>query len=299
MNNNIVSFKFHASAVRIITKDNEPLFCLADVCAVLNLSTPAKTASQIKEEFELGELNSYSFDTGFGVKDFTMITEPQLYFVMMRSRAKIAREFRHWVLNEVLPTIRKTGQYSTQPATASLTYKPEVKELAEVPAPAVKEPSLGVPNTPEMALNAPDSVSWYVFEVVDLLKGCYVSHSKIEKIIEIVKKAKRQGYDLARTRAVDYYSGKVKGYEELKRKYAVLLKDHKSLKSQVHFVQSEKDNVLEEDMKAMTRDMFNKMRADAHYIATHKDEVSRAMARGYLATGLRLLNLCDDYSFLK
>lgn len=111
MNNNIVSFKFHTSAVRTITKDNEPLFCLADVCTVLNLSTPAKTASQIKEEFELGELNSYSFDTGFGVKDFTMITEPQLYFVIFRSRADIAKEFRQWVFTEVLPSIRKTGQF--------------------------------------------------------------------------------------------------------------------------------------------------------------------------------------------
>ena len=39
----------------------------------------------IKSEFELGELNTGSFDTGYGVKEFTMITEPQLYLVLMRS----------------------------------------------------------------------------------------------------------------------------------------------------------------------------------------------------------------------
>lgn len=38
----------------------------------------------LKEEFELPTLNVGSFDTGFGVKEFTLITEPQLYFVMMR-----------------------------------------------------------------------------------------------------------------------------------------------------------------------------------------------------------------------
>ena len=106
-------FIFNSIKIRVQGTYEEPLFCLADVCKVLGLTTPAKTAEQIKEEFELGELNSYSFDTGYGIKEFTMITEPQLYFVMMRSRAKTAKSFRQWIVNEVIPTIRKTGSYST------------------------------------------------------------------------------------------------------------------------------------------------------------------------------------------
>lgn len=112
-NSNLTSYNFHNSNIRVVQNDKgEVLFCLADVCASLNLSTPAKTANQIKEEFELGELNSCSFDTGYGVKEFTMITEPQLYFVMMRSNSKIAREFRQWICNEVLPSIRKNGSFN-------------------------------------------------------------------------------------------------------------------------------------------------------------------------------------------
>ena len=112
-NTNLTSYNFHDSNIRVEQNDKgEVLFCLADVCTSLNLTTPAKTANQIKEEFELGELNSCSFDTGYGVKEFTMITEPQLYFVMMRSRAKIAREFRQWICNEVLPSIRKNGSFN-------------------------------------------------------------------------------------------------------------------------------------------------------------------------------------------
>ena len=42
----------------------------------------------------------------------TFVTEPQLYFVIMRSRAARAREFRQWICNDVLPAIRKTGTYS-------------------------------------------------------------------------------------------------------------------------------------------------------------------------------------------
>lgn len=124
MSNQISTYNFHKSNIRIITSENGVfLFCLSDVCKTLNLSTPAKTASLIKEEFKLGELNSYSFDTGYGVKEFTMITEPQLYFVMMRSRAKVAREFRQWICNEVLPEIRKRGAYVAKSETKTPATK--------------------------------------------------------------------------------------------------------------------------------------------------------------------------------
>ncbi|EMF1290810.1 hypothetical protein V2D99_001917, partial [Campylobacter jejuni] len=46
------------------------------------------------------------------IKEFTMITEPQLYFILMRSDKPNAKHFRHWVTKEVLPSIRKKGYYS-------------------------------------------------------------------------------------------------------------------------------------------------------------------------------------------
>ncbi|MDD5785998.1 phage antirepressor KilAC domain-containing protein [Campylobacter lanienae] len=100
--------------VRVIYKDNEVLFCLADICRALNIQNPTIVANAIKSEFELPKFNIGSFDTGYGVKEFTMITEPQLYFVLMRSDKPTAKEFRKWVNTEVLPSIRKTGAYSIQ-----------------------------------------------------------------------------------------------------------------------------------------------------------------------------------------
>lgn len=106
--------------VRVIGDNENPLFCLSDVCEILELTTPAKVAESIKAEFELGELNSYSFDTGFGIKQFNMITEPQLYFVLMRSDKPKAKPFRQWVVNEVLPSIRKQGYYLTPNVESTL-----------------------------------------------------------------------------------------------------------------------------------------------------------------------------------
>ncbi len=40
------------------------------------------------------------------------ITEPQLYFVLMRSDKPKAKPFRQWVIIEVLPSVRRTGSYT-------------------------------------------------------------------------------------------------------------------------------------------------------------------------------------------
>lgn len=135
-NTNLTSYNFHDSNIRVEQNDKgEVLFCLADVCASLNLSTPAKTANQIKEEFGWGELNSCHLKDSLGRdQDCTMITEPQLYFVMMRSNSKIAREFRQWICNEVLPSIRAQGAYTQkkeQPKQKRCWYVEEIKSLCD------------------------------------------------------------------------------------------------------------------------------------------------------------------------
>ena len=168
MSNQISTYNFHKSNIRIITSENGVfLFCLSDVCQTLNLSTPAKTASQIKEEFKVGELNSYSFDTGYGVKEFTMITEPQLYFVMMRSRAKVAREFRQWICNEVIPEIRKRGAY--------------VAKSEEPKAQARK--------------------CWYVEQLTALFESYGVNREVLARALDITSRAFKQGYAIGINKA--------------------------------------------------------------------------------------------------
>ncbi len=166
-NTNLTSYNFHDSNIRVEQNDKgEVLFCLADVCTSLNLTTPAKTANQIKEEFELGELNSCSFDTGYGVKEFTMITEPQLYFVMMRSNSKVAREFRQWICNEVLPSIRAQGAY---------VAKSENKE------PATKK--------------------WYVEQLTALFESYGVNREVLVRALDITSRAFKQGYAIGINKA--------------------------------------------------------------------------------------------------
>ena len=129
-------FKNNLGQVRVIGDKNNPLFCLRDICEVLGLLSVNKVANAIKAEFELGgELNSTPLQTKGGMQYFTMITEPQLYFLLMRSDKPKAKPFRQWVTSEVLPSIRKTGSYTASNVPASnvpalpQTYKEALQHL--------------------------------------------------------------------------------------------------------------------------------------------------------------------------
>ena len=99
--------------VRILGDKDNPLFCLKDVCEILEHTTPAKVKDSIIKEFgdDLNQIHPIVDNLGRTQKA-TFITEPQLYFILMRSDKPKAKPFRQWVINEVLPTIRKTGSYS-------------------------------------------------------------------------------------------------------------------------------------------------------------------------------------------
>lgn len=201
---NLTTYSFHDNAIRTLNSEqNETLFCLADVCRSLDLTTPARTAEQIKAEFGGGELNSYPFETAGGVQNLTFITEPQLYFVMMRSRAKVAREFRQWICNEVLPSIRKTGKYVAQHQD-----KPQAK------APANKSP-------------------WFEREIRELLVG-YVSEDKISDVLDTVLRAWKQGYAIACDKAEKVHA---QGNEAKEEGSIILDKcDAERLRNMLHYM---------------------------------------------------------------
>ena len=176
-NSNLTSYNFHNSNIRVEQNDKgEVLFCLADVCASLNLSTPAKTANQIKEEFGWGELNSCHLKDSLGRdQDCTMITEPQLYFVMMRSNSKIAREFRQWICNEVLPSIRAQGAY-----VANNTHVDDHEAEAES-----------------------QKRCWYVKQLTDLCQKYNISDEALVAAVNIAQRAFKQGYAIALNKSTD------------------------------------------------------------------------------------------------
>ncbi|WP_238336836.1 Bro-N domain-containing protein [Mannheimia pernigra] len=112
MTTQISTFNFKSHQVRIQSFNNEPYFCLSDVCDVLGLNRRSA------ETFNLNEkgCNNIATLTKGGEQIITFINEPNLYRIIFKSRKAEAVEFQNWVFEEVLPQIRKTGQYSQQPS---------------------------------------------------------------------------------------------------------------------------------------------------------------------------------------
>ena len=168
-NSNLTSYNFHNSDIRVEQNDKgEVLFCLADVCASLQLTNANNIVNQIKEEFSIPMLNIGVVTRPDGSRiEVNFITEPQLYFVMMRSRAKVAHEFRQWICNEVLPSIRAQGAY---------VAKSENKE------PATKK-------------------NWYVEQLTALFESYGVNREVLARTLDITVRAFNQGYAIGINKA--------------------------------------------------------------------------------------------------
>lgn len=111
--NELQIFNYQSNEVRTIMKDGEPWFCLKDVCAVLGITKYRDVATRLDPD----ERGSFRVDTLGGTQEMTFINESGLYNVILRSDKPEARPFRKWVTSKVLPTIRKTGQYSDKALT--------------------------------------------------------------------------------------------------------------------------------------------------------------------------------------
>lgn len=94
--------------VRVSVVDGEPMFCLSDLCKILDLHT-----GMTKQRLDEKGVSSIDTLTKGGIQPLIYISEKNLYKVIMRSDKPNAEPFQDWVFGEVLPSIRKHGAYMT------------------------------------------------------------------------------------------------------------------------------------------------------------------------------------------
>lgn len=102
--------------IRTITKDDEPMFCLADVCKALELEQVSRVKARLKTD---GVTTSKVIDRLGREQEATFINESNLYKTIFQSRKESAERFTEWVTSEVLPSIRKNGGYIAGQETLS------------------------------------------------------------------------------------------------------------------------------------------------------------------------------------
>lgn len=97
--------------IRTITGENgEPLFCGRDVAQALGYANSRKALNDHCRS--KGVTNRYPLETAGGIQQARFITEGDVYRLIFNSKLPAAQSFEAWVVDEVLPTIRKHGVYA-------------------------------------------------------------------------------------------------------------------------------------------------------------------------------------------
>ena len=96
--------------VRTMSIDGEPWFMGKDVAEILGYAnTPKAIRDHIDAEDKMTERIVLSGQN----REVVFINESGLYSLILRSKLPSAKEFKHWVTSEILPSIRKHGGYIT------------------------------------------------------------------------------------------------------------------------------------------------------------------------------------------
>lgn len=108
------TFHFGNLPVRAKIIDGEPWFVAVDVAEALGLDRVRDALSALDEDEWTRILIAGPDNSDIMLY---VVSEPGLYSMVMRSRKPEAKDFKRWVTREVLPAIRKTGQYVGVPRT--------------------------------------------------------------------------------------------------------------------------------------------------------------------------------------
>ena len=131
---------FNDTAIRMVLDDQKNAWFVADdICKILGYTKNTATVikkhcNKVYDSKDLDGTNELAHkitvDTKGGKQAMIAINEPDLYRLIMRSRMPDAVRFERWVVEDVLPTIRKTGKYTVRrkidytPATDATTVAP-------------------------------------------------------------------------------------------------------------------------------------------------------------------------------
>lgn len=118
-------------SVRTTTFEDEPWFVGKDVAAALGYANPTRAViMHVDEEDKRIEGIPREAQNGLLVTRIALINESGLYSLILSSKLPNAKRFKRWVTSEVLPTIRKTGTYSSKPETP--TFEPKRTSVGEI-----------------------------------------------------------------------------------------------------------------------------------------------------------------------
>lgn len=109
----LVNFNFKDKEVRTINQDSELWFVAKDVAEILGYSQTSAMTRYLDNDELMNFVPAKLGDSNSKARKMKAINESGLYSSIIRSTIPQAKEFKKWVTNDVLPSIRKYGLYAT------------------------------------------------------------------------------------------------------------------------------------------------------------------------------------------
>jgi prophage antirepressor-like protein len=106
-NNISKNIKFNNKNIRIVGTIFEPFFIVKDICTILQIKNVTDILQNIPDKWK----SSMIVQTKGGKQHMSIVNEPGLYKIIMRSNKEIAQPFQDFICEEILPSIRKNGEY--------------------------------------------------------------------------------------------------------------------------------------------------------------------------------------------
>jgi prophage antirepressor-like protein len=131
-------FDFEGKSVRWVINNEEAQAVAQDVCKVLGIDDASQALSRLKphqkssiEVLMVSPLNKATLR-----RKLLTVNEKGLYKLILTSRKPEAERFQDWITDEVLPTIRKTGQYRLTPERVleNTKYPVQIQHTKDVAA---------------------------------------------------------------------------------------------------------------------------------------------------------------------
>jgi anti-repressor protein len=104
-------FNFNSNQVRTVEIESVVWFFAQDISAILGYSATGAMMKRLDDD----EKRTHAIQNGTNYSNQALINESGLYNAVIGSQLDSAKQFKKWITAEVLPSIRKTGQYSMRP----------------------------------------------------------------------------------------------------------------------------------------------------------------------------------------
>jgi prophage antirepressor-like protein len=165
----LIPFKFENREIRVAEISNQTWVLVADIAQAIEHSNPRELVKVIDKD---DVRKVYVIDSLGRKQKAWAANESGTYQALLSSNLPKAKPFRKWVTAEVLPSIRKTGQYKSQSTSQWLKAREEGKLARRIETDTIK--SFIAYATKQGSLNA----NWYYTSIT---KGTYAALFILEK----------------------------------------------------------------------------------------------------------------------